>query len=281
LLAKLVAAAVELARNQAVLGDVFRHVGVEQQYRHAADGRPPDADRDIPVERRARDTHLVAIRLHRDRERRITRIDRRIRGHLLAVAIDDLVKIPLPVQQADGHERQIQIAGSLAVIACENAQAARIDREALVPSVLGTEIGDQVVALEPVLRRRLGAQVIVERRDDPAVLVDERRVARRVIEDALIDGAQEQPRTALDFAPENRVELAKQLPKRRIPAEPKIAGEIVKPLQRGRNTRRNLECEHAARHCKSFCWRKTGSTGAPLHPTASPCDPSLIYGSGR
>jgi hypothetical protein len=252
LLAQLVAAAVKLPRDQSVLGDVFRHVGVEQQYRHAADRGPPDADRDIPVERRARDTHLVAIRLHRDRERRIARVDRRIRGDLLAVAIDDLMKIALPVQQADGHERQIQVAGGLAVIACEHAQAARIDRETLVPTVLGTEIGDQVVALEPVLRRRLGAQVVVERGDDPAVLVDERRVARRVIEDALIDGAQKQPRTALDLAPQHGVELAEQLAERRVPAEPEIPREIVEPLQRGRNGGRNLESEHAARHCKSF-----------------------------
>ena len=66
------------------------------------------------------------------------------------------------------------------------------------------------------------------------------RIGRRVLEDALVDGTQEQARAALDLAPQHGVELAEQLTELGIPAEPKILGEIVEPLQRGWNAGRNL-----------------------------------------
>ena len=186
------------------------------------------------------DANLGAVGIQCQHERSAARIDRRVVGDLLAAAVDALMKIALPIQQADRHERQAQIARGLAVIAGEHAQAARVDREALVPAVLGAEIGDQVPALEPIVGGELRTEVVVERRHDPPIRVREARVGGRVLENALVDGTQEQARAALDLAPQRGVERAEQLTELGIPAEPKVLGEIVEPLQRGWDAGRNL-----------------------------------------
>ena len=204
-------------------------------------GRLPDAHRDARARAPGHVTRTsLPSRFSASDERRAARIDRRVLRHLLAAAVDALMEIAVPIQQPHGDERQPQIARGLAVVAGEHAQAARVDREALVPAVLGAEVGDQVALLEPVAEAGAAAEVGVERRQDSPVLVDEARVRRRMLEDALIDGAQEQPRAAFDLAPQHGIELAEQLPERRIPAEPEIPGEIVEPLQRGWDAGRNL-----------------------------------------
>ena len=81
----------------------------------------------------------IAHRLHRQ----VARIGIAIAGMLHAIAVDGLREIALPVQQPDGDEIQLLVAGCLAMVAGEDAQAAGVDRKALVESVLRAEIGDQ------------------------------------------------------------------------------------------------------------------------------------------
>ncbi len=240
LLPQLVAAAVERACDQPILGDVLRHVRIQQEDRHTPHRRLPDAHGDVALEPGTRDPHLAAVGVQRGRQRRAAWVDRRVVRYLLAAAVDALVEIAVPIQQAHGDERQIQIAGRLAVVAREHAQAARVDRKALVPAILGAEVRDEVALLEPVAKCGRAAEVVVERRQDASILVDEALVRRRMVEDALIDGAQEQARAPFDLAPERGIELAEELPERRVPAEPEILREIVEPLQRGWDARRNL-----------------------------------------
>ena len=104
--------------------------------------------------------------VHRDRERRRARLDRHVLRDLLAVAVDALIEIALPVQQSDRDERQPEVARGLAVVAGEHAEAARVDREALVQAEFGAEVRDQVVRGEiGELRRARRAQIRVERGD--------------------------------------------------------------------------------------------------------------------
>src|SRR5690242_21005008 len=63
-------------------------------------------------------------------------------GLLLARAGDALAEVALWVEEADAHEGQAQIAGLLAVVAGEDAQAARVDRQRLVQPELRGEVGD-------------------------------------------------------------------------------------------------------------------------------------------
>ena len=63
---------------------------------------------------------------------------------LMPVAIDQLGEITHLIEQANRNKRQTHIAGRLAVIARQDAEPTRIDREALVESELQTEVGDQI-----------------------------------------------------------------------------------------------------------------------------------------
>ena len=65
-------------------------------------------------------------------------------GVLLAVAVDGLLEVALPIEQADADEGQVQVGGGLAVVAGEDAEAAGVDRQAFVEAELGAEVGDQV-----------------------------------------------------------------------------------------------------------------------------------------
>jgi hypothetical protein len=114
-------AAVENVGDSPIFRRVLLDVGVEQQHRHAADGRAPDAQRDVATRERAGHAELAARAVERDRERRRARLDRGVLGELLAVAVDPLVEVPLPVEQSDRDERQLQVARGLAVVAREHA----------------------------------------------------------------------------------------------------------------------------------------------------------------
>ena len=62
---------------------------------------------------------------------------------LPAVERQALVEVALPVEQAHAHHRHAEIAGRLAVIAGQDAQAARVDRHRVVQSEFGAEVRDR------------------------------------------------------------------------------------------------------------------------------------------
>ena len=70
-------------------------------------------------------------------------------GALAALAVDRLHEVALAVEQAHRDERQLEVARRLAVVAREDAEAAGVDRQALVHAELGAEVRDQVVGLQP------------------------------------------------------------------------------------------------------------------------------------
>ena len=63
-------------------------------------------------------------------------------GELIAVAVDALGEVALAVEHAYGDEGQSQVAGRLAVVTGEDAQAAGVDGQTLVEAELRAEIGD-------------------------------------------------------------------------------------------------------------------------------------------
>ena len=71
---------------------------------------------------------------------------------LPAVHGEVLAEVALAVHQADADERQAEVAGALQVVAGQHAEAAGVDRHALVQAELGAEVGDAAgrgVALRP------------------------------------------------------------------------------------------------------------------------------------
>ena len=53
------------------------------------------------------------------------------------------MEVALRIHEADADERHAEVAGFLAVIAGEHAEAAGVDRQRLVQRELGGEIGDR------------------------------------------------------------------------------------------------------------------------------------------
>jgi hypothetical protein len=86
--------------------------------------------------------------------------------------VDVLAKIALSIQEPDRDEAQVQITCRLAVISRQNAEAARVDRKALVKSVLGRKIRNEVIFIEPRVQVGRGRtlQVDLELREQCAVL---------------------------------------------------------------------------------------------------------------
>src|SRR5262245_22427004 len=136
-------AAVKTIGNVPVGGCVVLTIGVEQIDGDATDQSLPEPGYDIaPGDT---DSHLqpASVRLAHRLDGQIAWIVFAILGVLNAVVIDSLGEVALPIEQADGEEIEPLIAGSLAMIARENAQAPRIDWKALVKAVLRTEVRDQ------------------------------------------------------------------------------------------------------------------------------------------
>src|SRR5205085_10875855 len=83
-----------------------------------------------------------------------------VRRALIAFAVDGLGEIALAVEQTDSNQRYAQVTRRFAVVAGENAEAARINGQAFVEAKLGAKIGDQIVAQKPL--RLLGSRARVE-----------------------------------------------------------------------------------------------------------------------
>ncbi len=248
--AQLAAAAVEHVRDVPVRLGVLLNVRVEQQNGHAADARAPDARHDRAARKRTPHEDLVARAVARGAQRRVLGFDVDVLGNLLAVAVDVLIEVALPVQQADRDERQPHVAGGLAMVAGEHAEAPGVDGKALVKAVLGAEVGDEVLLPEAagLVRQRSELEIGVELGQHLAVGTQKRLVLGRPFEDSLIDAAQEQLGVAVGAAPKALVEPREQQARGGIPAEPEVRGELLEPLDGGRQVRINLKRVDRIRH---------------------------------
>ncbi len=124
-------AAVQTVRDVAVVGIVHRDVGVEQHELHVADARQPHLDGDGAAPHLDRDVQLFAVCPQRRFDRQVVEVGVVIGGALVALAVDLLGEVALPVQQSDTDERQRSVGRGLAVVACEDAESPGVDRQAL------------------------------------------------------------------------------------------------------------------------------------------------------
>src|SRR6185437_14315546 len=129
----------DVAVGRRVLGAV----GVEQVYRDASHLRLPEARVDVPSANP--DDYLYPLSVGC-----ASRLDRQVAGRALAilcmlyaVVIDALREVTLSIQQADRDEVGAVVAGGLAVVSGQHAEAAGIDGEAFVKAVLRTEVRRQ------------------------------------------------------------------------------------------------------------------------------------------
>ena len=79
-------------------------------------------------------------------ERHAVWVEGRIPLLLPAVGVQVLTEVALPVEQSDGDQRDAEVAGGLQMVAGQNAEAARIDRDRFADAELGREVSDRVAA---------------------------------------------------------------------------------------------------------------------------------------
>ena len=118
-------------------------VRVEQQQRVAADGDLPHARGDRADARVDRDRHRFSVgRIRAGSHRQHRPVDVVVLLVLAAVGVEPLPEVALVVVEADANQRHAEIGRRLDVIAREDAEAARVDRQRLVQAELGGEVRD-------------------------------------------------------------------------------------------------------------------------------------------
>ena len=155
-----------------------------------------------------------------------------IRVLLVAVGVDRLVEVAVPVEQPDADERQGHVGGGLHVIAGQHPEAAGVDAERLREPVLRAEVGDGPGQLpgvgpgEPAVRAV--RHVAVEVAEDRADLGEEVRVVEQA---RPVDGpAQDRDRIAM-AGPGRPIDPAPDHPGPRVPGPVQVVGEAAGALR--------------------------------------------------
>ena len=177
-------------------------------------------------------------------------------GVLVAVGVERLVKVALMVEQADADEGQAHIAGPLAVVAGKDSEAAGVDRQALMEAELGAEIGDQVVALEPLAVDvgHVGQFVVAAVGRDHAIQrADEDRILGGGFEALLVGSLEKRLGVVVGRLPQAPRQLREQRARRAIPTVPEVAGEIFERSETDGNLGIYFEFEYGSGH-DGLCW---------------------------
>ena len=240
--ARVAVAAVEAMRGGAVLGAVGLEVGVEEVELHAPDPRVPHLRVHVVVAEFHAHLEGLAV-LHHRGDGQVAEIGVGVGRVLVALAVDRLLEIALAIEQAHRDERQRHVARGLAVVAREDAEAARVDRQALVEAELRAEIRDELALLQQ--RRAVGARravvIGVVSRERAIEIVQERGILRALVEPALVHGAQQRLRVVVRPLPTAPGRGAKERARRAVPAEPEVVGELLEAGQLGRQAGRDFE----------------------------------------
>src|SRR5205823_7583148 len=96
-------------------GAIRGDVGVEQEERYVSDAGLPDLDLHLAPRELECDLQLASVLAAHRRDGQVLEVVIRVYGVLLAFAVDGLREVTLTIEQADGDERQVQVAGRLAV----------------------------------------------------------------------------------------------------------------------------------------------------------------------
>ena len=210
----LAAAAVQPVGDPALGGVVLLDVGVQQQQRHAADLRDPDAGGDERGRRagRWRPSRGVPSASRSSETAAAVGSSDRVALLLPAVAGERLPEVAGAVEQPDADDRHAEVAGGLEVVAGEDAQAAGVLRQRGGDAELGREVGDPggrlgAQRLVPASEREVVAQVVAGS-GSPSRRSPGRRPAPRAARPTL---AQQPDRVVAALVPQVRVDRREQV----------------------------------------------------------------------
>ncbi len=248
-------APVELVGDGAVGLLVLRQVAVEEEHADVAGLGLPHLEHDPAPGQGDEDVDLLAIVQPCRTDGQVTEIGRRVMGDLVAVAVDGLGEIALAVEHAHRHEGDAQVAGRLAVVPRQDAQAAGIEWQALVQAELGAEVGDQVlVRIQVLLDTAAGllAMIGVVGHQDAVVILQEDPVLQRGLQPLLGDAAQEHLGVVAAGLPQLPVQAVEQVAHLAIPGIEQVLGQLAQTFQAFRQPGLDFQFEPCACHAYSF-----------------------------
>ena len=222
-------AAIEAVSNIPVGRRVLVEVGVEKVQVNEAAAGLPDLAHDPASRQLDLDAHVGAVRSQDGAYRHVVEIGVEVRRVLVAFEIDGLDEIALLVEQSHRDEGQSHVARGLAVVAGEDAQAARVNRKTLVKSELGAEVRDEVTLPQPlgtVLPQRLVVIGVVVR-EHPVEVAEINRIVGCLAQAPLVHTLQEGFRIVADRIPEPWVQASEERPGGTVPAIPQVVGDLV------------------------------------------------------
>src|SRR5262249_35932960 len=106
---------------------VLRDIGVEEVDVDPADAQFPNSGENLPIQNRRRN-QKICFALADLANRQVIEILVQINRCLDAILVNLLSKIAVPVEQTNRYEIQIEVACRFAMIAGQNAKAARVIR---------------------------------------------------------------------------------------------------------------------------------------------------------
>ena len=227
-------AAVEPGRQLAVPRRVLVEVGVEQVELHVADADPPDRRQHRAIAERHRGDARLAVGGDGGFDRGVGPVDALVVFLLPAVVGDALVEVSLRVHEADADQRQAQVAGLLAVVAGQHAEAAGVDRQRLVQRELGREVGNRPRVARPPAHRATTSVADLRVASRPAidrvVQLQEDRVVGGLLQDVGAEHPQHPRRVVRRGPPHRQVEAAEQGTRFGMPAPPHVGGEFAEAV---------------------------------------------------
>ncbi len=175
--------------------------------------------------------HEVAVlvgelddRRHRhERQRQPARVVTRIALELPVARVEPLAEVAAAVEEADADERHAELGGRLQVVAGEDAEAAGVDRQALVETELGREVRSEEVAGQLLLLPPRRALALV---GEPLLHAAEpERVLRCESAPEIVVGelGQERRRVVTELCEALRREVREEGARARRPAEREVA----------------------------------------------------------
>lgn len=234
--AVILVAAVQPVGHPTQLRVVVGDVGIEQQQRDASHlGDPHPCPQNPRSGHRHMDQHRRVAVVGEQPQRQTVRVEGRIAFGLPAVGSQRLAEVARAVEQSDTDQRQSQVGGSLEVVAGQDSEPAGVVRQHLGDTELHREITDarrQSTSLgQLVLVPERAGEVVVQIRLGGVQLGQEALIGREFLETRRCDGSQYGHRVALEFGPQQWIDVLEQILRRRVPRPPEVCRELGEGIQ--------------------------------------------------
>ena len=226
-------AAVQPGRQLPIGRRVALDIGIHQEDGDAPHLEAPHLGIDGAAGQIDADRELAPVAVERGFRRHLAEVELLVDRLLPAVGVDLLPEIALRIEEAHADEGQPQIAGLLAVISGQDAQAAGIDGQRFVQPELGREVRDRAhahVRVRGLIPDAHGAHVRIEGIHDAGVARQVGAIGCCSRHFVLAHAAQELHRVVVHGIPQVGIDIAIQRLRDRIPAPPQIIGQLRQPL---------------------------------------------------